>query len=361
MRTGYYISGFGHALLILWVLFGGLFLRAREPVSVETTQVSLISPEEFAQIATPSVAPDVDTEVEPPAQPEPDVPAEPEPVQPEETAPEVPEQPEQIIAEPTEAPEITEVAPNPVVPDEPQIVPLAPVAPEAVERPADRVAPEPVINDTPEQPIDVVTQEAAETAEDTPPDPVEEPVEETTVQEEASNKIVAEAIEPPKSSPRPPSRPERPQPVVEQPEEPEEPDQPEQQDDILAALNEANETPAPSEAPQPASGPPLTFGEKESLRVAVSQCWNVGALSGEALRTTVVASLSVGRDGVPDATSVRMIDYSGGSKDAADRAFAAARRAIIMCGSKGFNLPAEKYDHWKEIEITFDPVKMRNR
>ena len=40
-------------------------------------------------------------------------------------------------------------------------------------------------------------------------------------------------------------------------------------------------------APAAPAGPPLTFGQREGLRVAVSQCWNVGSLSTEALRTIV--------------------------------------------------------------------------
>ena len=56
-----------------------------------------------------------------------------------------------------------------------------------------------------------------------------------------------------------------------------------------------------------------------------------------------------------------MIDFTGGSSDAARRAFAAARRAIIRCGRDGYDLPAEKYDRWRSIEMTFNPEKMRNK
>ena len=44
---------------------------------------------------------------------------------------------------------------------------------------------------------------------------------------------------------------------------------------------------------------------------------------------------------------------------AAQQAFEAARRAIIRCGVSGFDLPAEKYDQWQEIEMTFNPEQMR--
>jgi hypothetical protein len=54
-----------------------------------------------------------------------------------------------------------------------------------------------------------------------------------------------------------------------------------------------------------------------------------------------------------------MIGFEGGSEASARLAYEAGRRAIIRCGQNGYPLPAEKYDQWKEVEITFDPEKMR--
>ena len=54
-----------------------------------------------------------------------------------------------------------------------------------------------------------------------------------------------------------------------------------------------------------------------------------------------------------------MAGYEGGSVAAAKQAFEAARRAIVRCGSDGFPLPAEKYGWWQQIEIVFNPTKMR--
>ncbi|MEY8843261.1 energy transducer TonB, partial [Cribrihabitans sp. XS_ASV171] len=117
--------------------------------------------------------------------------------------------------------------------------------------------------------------------------------------------------------------------------------------DTSAAINDAlaealggseSETPTQPQAAAPAPvGPPMSAGEKESLRVAVSSCWNVGSLSTEALGTTVVVSVTMARDGTPDQGSIRMIDFSGGSQSAANQAFQAARRAILRCGAKGYD------------------------
>jgi hypothetical protein len=54
-----------------------------------------------------------------------------------------------------------------------------------------------------------------------------------------------------------------------------------------------------------------------------------------------------------------MLSSSGGSAEAAKQAFEAARRAIIRCGATGFALPADKYGQWQEIEMTFNPERMR--
>ena len=54
-----------------------------------------------------------------------------------------------------------------------------------------------------------------------------------------------------------------------------------------------------------------------------------------------------------------MLGFDGGSEAAANQAYEAGRRAIIICGDKGFSLPPEKYEQWKDIEMVFDPKGMR--
>ena len=103
----------------------------------------------------------------------------------------------------------------------------------------------------------------------------------------------------------------------------------------------------------------MSAGEKDALRVAVSGCWNVGSLSSEALGTTVIVSVAMSQDARPSIPSIRMLSFSGGSEAAAGQAFEAARRAIIRCGARGYDLPPEKYDHWRDIEMTFNPERMR--
>ena len=49
-----------------------------------------------------------------------------------------------------------------------------------------------------------------------------------------------------------------------------------------------------------------------------------------------------------------MVGSSGGSDAAANQAFEAARRAVLMCARNGgYKLPPEKYSHWKDVIIDF--------
>ncbi|MBK1690554.1 hypothetical protein CKO37_24000 [Rubrivivax gelatinosus] len=84
-------------------------------------------------------------------------------------------------------------------------------------------------------------------------------------------------------------------------------------------------------------------------------------MSSEALATTVVVGVEMEQDGTPRPDTIRLLSWSGGSEDAARRVYDSARRAIIRCGSAGFPLPPEKYARWRDIEMTFDPEKMRTR
>lgn len=244
---------------------------------------------------------------------------------------------------------------------------------EPTPRPVPRIAPEAVTTPDPQPEIaDAPTPDVAPEAE------TEQVVEEeqpAAAPEEATTEIVTEAETPSgmASSPRPKARPANlaaravaAQGAVQE-EAPSPPASQQQDESADAVANAAAEAAAalaaeaagePS-APERPSGPPLSAGERDALRVAVSQCWNVGALSSEALRTTITVSLAMNRDGTPVSGSLRLIGSSGGSQSAANAAYEVARRAILRCGARGFNLPVEKYDHWRNIEMTFDPEQMR--
>ncbi|NHQ74875.1 energy transducer TonB [Roseovarius gahaiensis] len=366
MNLGQIISGAGHLALIGWAVFGGAFNS--DPMPFEVTEVTAISSEDFAALMDGPRAPDAVANVEtpePPAEGEgaPDLSsnadAAPDSAQPEaaassepDTAPEAPD-----MVPPAD----TEVSDAPPVLDPPQedAAALVPeISPRPQPRPAPRVAPEPVAQPDPDVKIDDVDQQEA--APDETSEPVQEDTE-ATAREEATTEIVTEAEEndvanaaPPRSV-RPRTRPERP--AVQEDTQPAarpQTDESSVNDALAEALGQSGDE--GQGAPQ---GPPLTAGEKDALRVGVQTCWNVGSLSSEALRTTVVVAVSMSEDAKPVASSIRMLSASGGNEAAAKQAYEAARRAIIRCGAGGFDLPVEKYDHWRDIEMTFNPERMR--
>ncbi|GFE51490.1 cell envelope integrity/translocation protein TolA [Roseobacter cerasinus] len=377
MHVGHYISGAGHTALIGWLIFGDVF--AAEPLPFEATPVSVITGAEYAALVAQGQAPQSATEVAQPSSPE-VTPDAPEITVTEDAANDqsVPAPAETPSAD--DAPDVSQIEPLPQadVSDEAPVLsePPADVAvlvPEVSDTPvpeaAERVAPEAVAQPDPEALPDPVEQEAVapDEAGETPQEPAE-----ATAPEAAATKIVTEAERPsavPDTSIRPPAR--RPDAPVQtaQPAETEEPEPPaaeeleqeaEPEDPVAAALAEAlSGEDTPSSAPSTPQGPPLTAGEKDSLRVAVQACWNVGSLSTDALNTTVVVNVAMTQDGKPVASSIRMASSSGGSEQAARQAFEAARRAIIRCGARGFDLPVDKYSQWQDIEMTFNPERMR--
>ncbi len=67
MNTGQVISAAGHATLIGWMVFGGIFRTEQLPI--EATEVSVISGEAFAALMAAQDSPTSQSEVAQPAQP----------------------------------------------------------------------------------------------------------------------------------------------------------------------------------------------------------------------------------------------------------------------------------------------------
>ena len=366
LNTGTYISGIGHGVLIVWALVGGFFLRADDPLPVQTTEVSLLTSEEFAALVPPLTSPDLTSDV--PNVDAPTVEDAPQVTPSEDTPPETP-QPE-TVAEPEQdavpdAPEIqplqtdvTDDAPETPEPPSQDSAALMAPTPDATPKPtpSPRIAPEPAAEPAPDSQIaDTVTPEVV------PDEAAETPAEEkpATAPEAAATEIVTEAETPagaPTKSVRPKSKPTPPVKDADTP-KPDEPKPEAPQTDAIAdavAAAVADTVPA---APVTPSGPPLSNGEKDALRVSVSKCWNLGSSSSEALATTVVVSVTMSQAGKPE--TITMLSSNGPNESATRTAYDAARRAIIRCGASGYNLPSEKYSQWQTIEMTFNPEKMR--
>ncbi len=405
MKTGAYISGAGHVAFFMWMLLGGFFLSVPKPLPVQTSAVTLVTPDELAAMSQPASAPRMQQDASRPAQPvvrdAPDA-ARPPAAEPDARAPAAPPggAPDRLAtpageAAPTPVGQLPRPAPPPPPSPSPQLSPTQPGQPAqplpenppvdappdavAVPRPAPRVAP----TAAPAPPPDAVIsdQPAPEAAPDRSAD-TRAPDSRAAAPKEAATRIVTEAEKPasaaPRASLRPVARPKRPPPpassgaapaATQEAPKPAEPAAPAPQQGrdgagasvenaVAAALAAASRaTPAPAAA----SGPPLSSAERDALRIAVQNCWNVGSLSSEALSTTVVVGVTMQRDGRPVTDSIELLSFTGGSRAAANQAFEAARRAIVRCGAKGFDLPAEKYARWQKVEMTFNPEKMRTK
>lgn len=347
MQPGLAISLSGHGALILAAIVGWPFMRDPSPVQPQAVSVSLVSSSDFEEVE-PVPPADVQERIAALPPPAPETPRPPAPAAPEAETP---------TAERPPAPEVQEAAPPPPVDrvaPVPQPVPERDLPEAEVATPA--VTPEPSPEATPAEETEAAAPEAAapqvvteavETEDNIARAPAEVPRPAQRRQPEVRQAEVAETT----ATPEPP----RPEPVNEETPEPE----PQvSEDTVAAALAEAMAQPQP-EAPRAASGPPLTGSEEDGFRVAVGRCWNFAALSTEAAKVTVVVSMSMTADGKPVSSSLRLANYTGGGEDAAGQAYETARRAILRCAGEGYPLPAEKYDQWREIEMTFNPERMR--
>lgn len=362
MNTGQLISGLAHLGLVGVAIFGGAFRS--EPLPFDVTQVTTISADEFAAM-TARPEPDALARIATPEAP--DAGAAPVDTPQADTAPSAGPSALSEVAPPDQAPApLDDPAPPEPAEDIAALIPDQPI--EAAPEPAPRVAPEPVAQPEPDVEIDEVDRQASE-ADAAAESPV--PDEPETAREAAATRIVTEAERAEAAAPAQSVRP-RPRPAEDAPAE----DAPAEEtpaatepaetspapDSVDAALAEAlggAAEPASGQEARAAQGPPLTAGEKDGLRIAVQECWNVGALSSDALATTVVVAVTLQEDGRPLTNSIEMIEASGGTAASARQAFEAARRAIIRCGSRGYDLPVEKYASWRDIEMTFNPERMR--
>lgn len=312
-------------VLVLAVI--GMPYWARAPETPEVVTVALVSAQDVEAIPSPELA---------------DAPPVPSLVQPPASLSAAPDAGQSLTQDTSPPPPVDRVAALPA-PARPSVLPEGPVfippqAPAALPRPeATPPAPEPDAPQAPREASPETVTEAVET-EDNP------------------NLAVLR-------SPRPSPRPQRGRledapDVVETTAEPT-PDP--IADAVAAALAQAAVSTPPTPAPSAPLGSALSASEQDGLRVAVSACWNFASLSTEAARVTVEIAMSMTPDAKPVASSLRMISHNGPDEATALQAYEVARRAILRCQGEGYPLPAEKYDQWREIEMTFNPDRMRLR
>ena len=105
----------------------------------------------------------------------------------------------------------------------------------------------------------------------------------------------------------------------------------------------------------------LNEDERNGLRRAIQECWNVGTLSEDAQMVVVTVAFELSQSGKPLKQTIRMISATGGDAASENKAYEAGRRAILRCLSEGHELPADKYESWRSVEVVFNPKEMRLR
>ena len=137
-------------------------------------------------------------------------------------------------------------------------------------------------------------------------------------------------------------------------------------DSVLKNLMSEEETAQQSEedkkgttgpSPDALLGQTMTVTEVGYLNRQISKCWNLMAGARYAEDLVVELRLYMTRDGmVRKAEVLDRFRYNGDSffRAAAD----AALRAVRSPSCTPFDLPLEKYDQWKIIDVTFDPRNM---
>lgn len=126
---------------------------------------------------------------------------------------------------------------------------------------------------------------------------------------------------------------------------------------VLQALEAESITlsiPAVEPMPEPAPSEDLPDSVVDGIQVAITRCWNVGSLSSDALKTKIWVNFSID-DGLVAGDSIVLSKDQGESSRAEEEAYQAAKRAILRCSVRGYDVPDGYYD----LTVLFDPQRMK--
>lgn len=112
-----------------------------------------------------------------------------------------------------------------------------------------------------------------------------------------------------------------------------------------------------SDAPYDASLP-LSLSEKDMIRGQFIPCWNMPAGAKDAHTLAARVKITLQADGTVLSASLAADQQSRYNSDSFFRAAAdSALRAVHKC-SPLKNLPPDKYNTWREMELNFDPAEL---
>jgi len=101
----------------------------------------------------------------------------------------------------------------------------------------------------------------------------------------------------------------------------------------------------------PPLSPPLTKNEEDVLVEQINKCWKPKTKYS----VSIVLKVKMNRDGTVQHDSINLLSsFEEKDKLLVNELFDEAKKALINCENGGYNLPLEKYEHWKEIEMNFN-------
>lgn len=141
---------------------------------------------------------------------------------------------------------------------------------------------------------------------------------------------------------------------------------------IAALLDKSREqTPAPQQTdetdtdetphePTPRSSTlatPLTLSEIDAIRAQIQECWIVPAgaryAEGLVVRLRIFLRPDGELSGIPEVVDSDRMNKDNHYRTAAEHAIRAVQKCVPLK-----NLPPDKYERWRDIELTFDPREM---
>ncbi len=364
MRPGVFVSAILHAVLIIGGLISLPSARPLDASQIEAVPVQLVSLADITDLqqGEEKAPPREESSPNDPTQRE--TVSEAPPAEPEPTDATPPPPPAEPPPPPPPAAELEPEPPPPAAEPEPEPEP----APEPVQEPAPEPAPEPepapVAEPEPPPPPPAATPEAAAP----PPPPPQRPREPEPARVAASPSAPAPI---PRAKPRNPRAATPPTPPPPEPQEETEvadarPAPPQRNrefdaDSIAALLDQSEpesggrlserEASQGAEANNPSAA--MTANEVDALRARLAECWFPPNGWSDPAEVRVVAQFRLNRDGTllgtPDVVEAPSGRYSLPAQES-------VLRALRRCAP--YELPPEKYESWREMRITFDPIAM---
>jgi hypothetical protein len=319
-RGSLIFSAIFHAAIMAFVVLGLPQFFAHKPLEDTPIAVQLVTLADKTQATQinktppkPNAKPDVQVAQ---ATPEPPKPEPPKPEPPKEAPPPPPP------PKPAETPPETKPEPKPTPP--------APAPPPPPEPPKDAPTPKPEPpKDVPKpEPPKPVTDAPKPKAKPEPPKQVAKNDSKETQKQEADFSSLLKNLTKQKTAPSP--------------------------DDATPKSKTAPAQQQASSQPIAPLGSQLTVSEKDLVIQQIEDCWSVPAGAKDAQNLIIDIHIDVGPDRT--VTNVQIVDQSRYNSDQFFRAAAdSARRAVQNPRCSPLKLPADKYDEWKSITLSFNP------